>query len=140
MNWLKRIFATIWDALTVFTREPIVPYTPISFRLPSAELVENITIGMKLKPEAATRHKEAVLHLCPGLVGWVKDTDEVNIDYKFCCEYFGSVEVALRHIQSICDDPDVVLDVSCESLAQGRILLYEVLKRLEQVIKTVEAR
>jgi len=142
---LKRIFAMIWTTIKdlcviFFTRGPRVPYVPVSFRWNPAELVEEIIIKMKLEPEAATRHREAVLHLCPDLDGRLQATDEVNIDYKFCCEYLGTVAMALRHIQSICEDPKVVLDVSCESLTQGHILIYEVLKRLEQVIKTVEAR
>ncbi len=140
MHLLKRIQATIWSALTFFRREPTVPYIPVSMRWSPAELVEKINIKMKLERDVANRNTEAIQCLIPNWKEYLKDSDTLTIDYNFNCEYLGTVATALRHIQAICDDPDVVLDVSCESLAQGHILIYEVLKRLEQVIKTVEAR
>ena len=98
-------------------------------------LQEDVTINLQFTPQALTRHRHDIEQLMSPPA--TRDGDLLNIRYKFCIKYFGNIRNALAAVSSICDDPSVVKSVSCAELTQGRILIHEVLKKLEELIKKV---
>jgi hypothetical protein len=104
------------------------------------ERIEAVNIKMKLTGAAAKSHKDAVLTLNPTALDHIRDDDDLLINYSFIIQYFDDVLGGLEAVQEICEDPDVVLSASCAELEEGRLLVYEVLKKLEAVIKTTKAR
>lgn len=97
---------------------------------------EKVEIKMTLHKEAFERHKKAVkiLLVPPEMM----EDDSLVITYKFFCEYFGNVVACLQAVEEICDDPDIIKEADCEALEEGRILVYEVLRKLEAVIQKVK--
>lgn len=104
------------------------------------ECIERVDILMTLEAAAYERHKEAIEVLDPSH----KDADSgpddiINVRYKFWVHYHGVVK-QLQAVQEICDDPDVITATSCADLEEGRILIYEVLKKLDNIIQQVKER
>ena len=64
---------------------------------------------------------------------------DLLIEYTLWCEYFGDVAKALQAIEEILDDPEtVVREADCAALEEGRILVFEVLTKLQDVIRKVK--
>jgi hypothetical protein len=66
--------------------------------------------------------------------------DDLKVTYTFTAAYFGNVVKCLEAVKKICSDPNVVVSASCANLTQGRILIYEALKRLDAVIVEIDKR
>ena len=101
---------------------------------------EHVEIKMELDKAAYARHASAVRALVPDFKLQMRGGDTLSVRYKFVIEYFGDVAEKLEAVQTLCSDPDVVQTASCADLEQGRILVYEVLKRLDAVIKQVKGK
>ncbi len=65
--------------------------------------------------------------------------DTFHITYTFSMEYHGVVE-QLDAIMELCDDRDIINSLDCQALEEERILVYEVLKKLDKTIKKVKQR
>jgi hypothetical protein len=70
----------------------------------------------------------------------VKETDEVKVDWTLSIGYLGGVAKALTTVGEICSDPDVVVSASAAELTMGKILCFEVFKKLEAVIQEIDKR
>ena len=105
------------------------------------ERTEAIRINMKVKGSMYEKHRKAVNLLVPDYDRYanVQTDDTINISYKFWATYYGVVQ-NLQAVQSLCDDPDVVVKVDCAELEKGRILIYETLKKLDNIIQHVKGR
>ena len=103
-----------------------------------AKKVEGIRIKMSLDKKAYARHAHAVTTLVPRRE---IDEDEIlSVTYTFTASYFNDVVAKLEAVKKICSDPDVVISASCTEITQGRILIYEALKRLDTVIAEIDKR
>ncbi len=103
--------------------------------------IEQCTVKMMLKNEAAQKHAKDVKLLCgldPKEI--VKEGDDLWVTYEFLINYFGDVVSKLSAVNRICKDPDVVLSVDCELLEKSKCLVFEVLNRLMQLRQTIEKR
>ena len=100
---------------------------------------EEIHIKMKLDKKAYARHAHAVMDVIEKPIG-MGENDDLNVDYTLYAHYFGDVVKKLEAVKKICSDPDIVVSASCASLTQGRLLIYEALKRLDAVIAEIEKR
>jgi hypothetical protein len=96
---------------------------------------------MDVKGSAYEKHRKAINILCPDYDRYtnVPTDDMVHIRYKFWASYYGVVK-NLQAVQDLCDDPDVVVTVDCAELEEGRILIYETLKKLDNIIQHVKDR
>jgi hypothetical protein len=112
----------------------------ISFSSGLVEKQEEVNIRMTLDPAAYARHAQAVGVLVPNFKEQMLKDDELKVAYDFTIEYFGNVVRKLEAVEKICSDPDVVVAASCPELEQGRLLVYEALKRLEAIIKSMKGR
>jgi len=98
---------------------------------------ELIQIMMKVDKSTVERLKDAV----EALVGPqdMVEGDDLKITYTFCCDYYGQIVRALTAVETILDDPETVISkVDCEMLEEGRILVFEVLRKLDDVIRKVK--
>jgi hypothetical protein len=101
---------------------------------------EVVQINMELDKAAYDRHEAEVALLCPELHMNVLDGDTLKVNYKFFIDYFGDVAAKLAAIKTICVDSDVVTKADCDELIEGRILVYEALRELDNVIRIVKER
>jgi hypothetical protein len=101
------------------------------------ERTETIYISMELKGSAYEKHKEAIHTLCPDHTTNVQQDDRIKISYTFWATYHGLVE-NLQAVEELCGDPDTITSVDCAALEERRILVYEVLKKLDSVIQKVK--
>ncbi len=98
---------------------------------------ERINIRFELNFEAFKRHEKAIRILKPGFdPKMMTGSDSFRLDYRFVVDYHGVVE-NLNAIVELCDDPDVVNGLSCQALESERILIHEVLKKLDATIEKV---
>jgi hypothetical protein len=98
--------------------------------------IENVRISMELSKSGFLEHLETIKLLRPDAVDLHMDDDTtLSLDYDFSISYLSSVAEHLKAVQTLCEAEDVVVKASCEELEQGRILIYEVLKRLDAIIK-----
>lgn len=104
------------------------------------ERVERVNIEFELDFKAFKRHEKAIRALTPGFtLERMSHGDLFCIDYKFMVDYQGVVE-SLNAIMELCDDPDVINKLGCKALENERILIYEVLKKLDETIEKVKQR
>lgn len=68
----------------------------------------------------------------------VRDNDTLTIDYKFQIEYIGDIRKNLKAISILCSEPGLVKQANCEMIEEGRILCYEVLKELDNLIRKLK--
>lgn len=96
---------------------------------------------MEVKGSAYEKHRKAITLLDPeyGRYANIQTADTIKIRYKFWASYYGVVE-NLQAVQGLCDDPDVVVEADCDELEGGRILIYETLKKLDNIIQHVKGR
>jgi len=100
---------------------------------------EEIHIKMELDKKAYARHSRAVMDIMDKPID-MEGKDTLKVDYTLYAHYFGDVVKKLEAMKKICSDPDVIVSASCASLTQGRLLIYEALKRLDAVIAEIEKR
>jgi hypothetical protein len=112
----------------------------INFCSGQPEKREKISVHMTLDKKAYARHAQAVAALLPDFKAQMEKDDDLKVSYDLFINYFGDVVRCLEAVKKICSDPDVVITASCPELEQGRLLIYEALKRLDSVIKTVRDR
>jgi hypothetical protein len=68
----------------------------------------------------------------------VRPDDLVKVNYTFSIEYYGNIAKALFAVNEICaNHPEVVKAVEYKELERGRVLIHDVLTRLDQLMKTV---
>ena len=105
------------------------------------ERTETICLNMEVKGSMYEKHRKAVHILTPkyGRYTDIQPDDTIKISYKFWASYYGVVQ-NLQAVQDICDDPDVVVKADCAALEEGRILVYETLKKLDNIIQKVKGR
>ena len=107
---------------------------------PIPERTDDVSLLMTLDASAYERHKEAVRILAPNYQNAdAQQSDLYRVTYKFWVGYYGVVK-KLQAVQEICDDPDVITAASCADLEEGRTLIYEVLKKLDNIIQQVKER
>ena len=104
------------------------------------ERTEKTNIKLELDYDAHKKHHAAVELLIPKFDTQVLPGDTLKIDYDFLIEYFDNVSVKLQAVQELCEDPDVVVDASCNRLQRGSCVIFDALKALENIIKQVKAR
>ncbi|KPK54268.1 MAG: hypothetical protein AMS22_06080 [Thiotrichales bacterium SG8_50] len=100
--------------------------------------IENVKIKMELDYDAYLRNKEAVTALTS--VENVREGDKLKITYDFSCWYLGDIVEKLTAVETICNDPATIKTASCSELEEGRILVYKVLRKLDDVIRQVRER
>ncbi|MHC4705019.1 MAG: hypothetical protein ACYTFQ_31100 [Planctomycetota bacterium] len=96
---------------------------------------EHIEIKMELDKAAYDRHRKAVEDFSPHLQ--VSEGDTLKLTYNFYCDYHGDIVKKLTAVKEFCSDPAIVHKASCSELEEGRVLVYEVLKKLDEVIQLV---
>jgi hypothetical protein len=107
---------------------------------PVADRIEVVRILMTLDPSAYERHKEAVCTLSPSFQPENTQRDDlINVTYKFTAYYYGVVK-QLQAVQELCDDPEVIVTIDCAELEAQRIIIYETLKKLDNIIQQVKGR
>ena len=108
---------------------------------PASQHTQAVKILMSLSKEAHDRCREIVHILWPT---WnetlIRPGDTLCLDYEVSVYYFNDLIKKLTAVQTLCADPEVNVEVSREELEEVRILVYEVLKRLENVIQEVRSR
>jgi hypothetical protein len=95
---------------------------------------------MELTKDAADKHEDAVKTLIRNLKTQLRDGDTLKVTYDFIVQYYGDIVRKLQAVGVICSDPSVVVTASCGELEEGRILVYEVLKKLDHVIQLARQR
>ncbi len=107
------------------------------------ERTETVSIRMEVRGDAYEKHKESITTLVPDYQDdkYVdkQPDDTIVVGYSFLVTYSNVVR-NLRAVQAICDDPDVVVTADCGALEEGRILAYETLKKLDNIIRQVKDR
>jgi hypothetical protein len=101
---------------------------------------ESIQIRMKLDKAAYDRHEKAYKTVVTDFDLHVVKGDKLKLKYDFFIHYFGDIAAKLAAIKVICNDSDVVVEAECNELVEGRILIYEVLRELDNVIQIVKER
>lgn len=96
---------------------------------------ERVDIKMLLDVDAYKRHALAVKTLVPDWKQQLKKNDLLKVSYSFWIKYYGNVAEKLAAVAELCDDPEILKEVDCAALEEGRILVYEALKRLDAVIR-----
>ncbi len=96
---------------------------------------QSVDICMTLDKSRYEKHKADVAVLTDKRAMDVTEDDLVKLKYKFFIHYIGDIARKLEAVGNICDDPAVVRDIKCWQLKEGRILIYEVLKKLDRLIK-----
>ncbi len=100
---------------------------------------EKIEIGMVVDKSVCERCEKAVKTLVETDISQMVSGDDLVITYRFYCDYFGNVVEALQAVEKILDDPEtVVKKADCVALEEGRILIFEVLTKLNDVIRKVK--
>jgi hypothetical protein len=95
---------------------------------------------MELDYRAYKTHETALKTLVPNFNMDVVPGDNINFTYDFSISYFGDVVEKLEAVGEICSDPAVVVAAECAILEKGRCLAYEILQKLDSVIKEVQNR
>ena len=104
------------------------------------ERTEGVSLLMTLSASAYKRHKEAVHILDPGYQNaGAQQSDSYLVTYRFWIDYFNIVK-ELQAVEEICNDPDVPAVATCAALEENRILIYEMLKKLDNIIQQVKER
>lgn len=105
------------------------------------ERIEIIHLLIEVKASAYEQHKEALDILFPEYQDKVikQPDDTIKINYKFRADYYGVVQ-RLQAVQELCGDPDVVVAADCDTLEANRILIYETLKKLDNIIQHVKGQ
>lgn len=104
------------------------------------ECTEVVSVLMALEPSSYEKHKEAIQTLSPDFqIEHIQPDDLINVSYEFSVYYFNVVK-QLQAVLEICSDPDVIVASSCPALEAGRIVIYEALKKLDNVIQHVKGR
>jgi len=103
---------------------------------------ESVEIKFKLDKRAWDKHREAInliLRNCgkPDLAK-VDNGDNVNFTYTFYIDYLGDINRTLEAVGQLCDDPKIVQSCECDILMEGKILLHEILKKLERMIRKLK--
>lgn len=105
------------------------------------ERSELCRIEMKLDKTVTDRHIEAVKELTNyDTEAYMRDGDDLYLDYEFCIEYFNDVVANLQAVNALCNDPAVILSANCALLEEGQCLAFEVMANLKQVIQTIKER
>ena len=99
--------------------------------------IESLHIEMSMDKSMYKKHIAAMKLLIPDLDVQMAKGDTLNLRYDLRIEYLGKVAECLEAVGELCEDRMVVTKASCKELEEGRILLYEVLKKLDHVIKMV---
>ena len=63
----------------------------------------------------------------------------LHLHYKFCVDYYCIVG-AFDAIMELCDDDGIIQKLGCRALEDERILVYEVLKKLDATIQKIRQR
>jgi len=100
---------------------------------------ETCQIIMRLNKTLCEKHRETAKTV-KVLPNDVLEGDILKLSYEFTIHYYGEIVERLKAVNKICSDPDVVIDVNCELLEESKCLVYEALKNLEKLIKTVKGR
>ena len=107
---------------------------------PTPERTEVVSILMVLEPSTYERHEEAVRTLEPSFQNEHFQKGElVNVTYRLSIHYYNVVK-ELQAVAEICDDPEVITAISCSELEASRLVIYETLKKLDNVIQQVKDR
>ncbi len=100
---------------------------------------ELIQITMEVDKPTVERLKDAIEVLVK-IPETMDEGDNFKITHTFCCDYYGQIVRALTAIKMIIDDPETVIPkVDCEILEEGRILVFEMLRKLNDVIRKVKS-
>jgi len=102
---------------------------------------EQVDIKMILdKLRSVERHRLALGVLLPYKVPSMNEGDKLEVTWSFVIQYLFNTAIALEAINSICDDPEVILDVDCKALKEGEILIYSVLSKLQALMYSITQR
>lgn len=102
--------------------------------------VEDVPVELSLdKLATIERHKLALKILLNRDVDdfKVRDGDTLKVTWRLVLEYLGRTEMQLEALGDILDDPDIIVDAKCEPLEEGKILVFEVFRKLKKVIRKV---
>jgi len=97
---------------------------------------EFLVFNLKLNKTAYDKVIDALKVL--GKTVPMNENDSLNLEYQCYIDYFGQVEKNLRAISTILDTPGVIIDVDSNALIKGQILIYDVLKQLEEIKVKIE--
>jgi len=98
---------------------------------------EEIQIMMTFDKATVDRLRD-VVEVLVKIPEYMEDQDDFGVTYTFTCDYYGDIVRALTAVETIIDDPEtIVSEVDCEMLEEGRILIFEVLTKLDSVIRKV---
>jgi len=95
------------------------------------ELTEQVVFNLKLTHEQSERNKNDVRKFIKNPPPTEQD-DVLNLTYTLYLEYFGEVAERLEAIERLSKD-GAVIGGSVDEINQGRILIFDVLKRLEKL-------
>jgi len=98
---------------------------------------ESLHIKMSMDKAMYAKHIEAVKRLIPDLDTQMAKGDTLNLSYDFRIHYLDDVAECLEAVGELCAERMIVTKASCAELEEGRVLLHEVLKKLDHIIKMV---
>jgi len=99
---------------------------------------EKVVIKMTLDKATYDRQQTAVEAL--GAQHFVNEGDTLHVTYTFMADYIGDIVKKLTAVEAICDDPAVIIDADVAEVRHGRMLVYEVLKKLDRISKKLRLR
>lgn len=106
--------------------------------------VEDVPVRLRLdKLSTIERHKLALdILLGSGRTAGLRlqECDALDVTWRLVLEYLGQTEAQLMALSDILDDPDVIVDARCDPLEEGKILIFEVFRKLKKVIRKVRKR
>lgn len=99
--------------------------------------VDDVVIKLGLEKAQLDRHRLALKILLGDRLNHVNlnTGDNLQVEWRLILEYLGKTEMQLEAVLSILEDKEVVAEAKCDTLEQGKILVFEVFKKLSKVIK-----
>lgn len=88
----------------------------------------------KVRPQLEVLERCAALNMPKNVI----PGDLLKVNYSLTAEYLGNTAQALTAVNEICSQhPELVAAVKYEELKHGKMLLHEVLSRLDTLMQTV---
>lgn len=117
--------------------EPAAP-TPRYF---GPNRVEEVTFRFEASYTQAQKYRELIGQLDESLARAtvpVQPGDTLLIRYQILIAYFGDVAKKLGIIQTLAEDPDLLVKVDINELQHGRCIIFETLRALDMAIERIQ--
>jgi len=96
---------------------------------------QKVDICMHLDKSGFEKHKADAARVLGKPIDDLSEGDFIKLKYTFFITYLGDIAKRLEAVGNICDDPAIVRSIDCYQLKEGRILVHEILKKMDRLIK-----